>query len=74
MDDVARAADVSPQGLYVHLASKKDLFREIHQGLSLHLHEARLILSDEAQPIGQRLIDGGGGTIANFTGPCEQLK
>jgi AcrR family transcriptional regulator len=57
MDDVARAADVSRQGLYVHFASKEDLFREmIHQGLSLHLHEARLALSDETRPIGQRLI------------------
>lgn len=57
MDDVARAADVSRQGLYVHFASKEDLFREmIQQGLSRHLHEARLALSDEARPIGQRLI------------------
>ncbi len=58
MDDVARAADVSRQGLYVHFESKEQLFREmIDQGLSLRLHEARLILSDEARPIGQRLID-----------------
>ncbi len=57
MDDVARAADVSRQGLYVHFVNKEDLFREmIHQGLTLHLHEARLILSDEARPIGHRLI------------------
>jgi AcrR family transcriptional regulator len=57
MDDVAKAAAVSRQGLYVHFASKEDLFREmIRQELGRHLHEARLILSDEARPIGQRLI------------------
>lgn len=57
MDDVAKAADVSRQGLYVHFASKEDLFREmIQHGLSLHLHEARLVLADETRPIGQRLV------------------
>jgi TetR/AcrR family transcriptional regulator, regulator of autoinduction and epiphytic fitness len=58
MDDVAKAADVSRQGLYVHFASKEDLFREmIHQGLSLHVRAARVALTDEARPIGQRLVD-----------------
>lgn len=57
MDDVAKAADVSRQGLYVHFAKKEDLFREmIHQALGLHLREARAALSDEARSIGQRLI------------------
>lgn len=57
MDDVAKAADVSRQGLYVHFASKEDLFREmIVQSLGLHLHKVRAILSDEARPIGEQLL------------------
>ncbi len=57
MDDVAKAADVSRQGLYVHFASKEDLFREvIDHRLSLHVREARAALSDETRPIGQRLV------------------
>jgi AcrR family transcriptional regulator len=70
MDDVAKAAEVSRQGLYVHFASKEDLFREmIHQAISLHLHEARVALSDEARPIDQRLI----AAISEWFGNREKL-
>ena len=57
MDDVAKAAGVSRQGLYVHFASKDDLFRDmIDQALRLHLREARAALANEVHPISQRLI------------------
>jgi AcrR family transcriptional regulator len=71
MDDVAKAADVSRQGLYVHFAKKEDLFREmIHQSISHHLHEARAALSDEARPIGQRLI----AALGEWFGNSEKLS
>lgn len=58
MDDVAKAADVSRQGLYVHFAKKEDLFREmIRHGLGRHLEDARAALADADRPIGDRLVD-----------------
>ena len=66
MDDVAKAAEVSRQGLYVHFASKEDLFREmIHQAISLHLHEAHVALANEARSIGERLVAALGGWFGN---------
>ena len=66
MDDVAKAAEVSRQGLYVHFASKEDLFREmIHQAVSLRLQEARIALSDEARSIGRRLLAALGAWFGN---------
>jgi AcrR family transcriptional regulator len=56
MDDVAKAADVSRQGLYLHFANKEDLFREmVREGLDRRLREVRLALSDQTRPIGHRL-------------------
>lgn len=57
MDDVARAAGVSRQGLYLHFANKEELFRaSVHRALSNHMAAARAVLADTALPIESRLI------------------
>lgn len=70
MDDVAKSANVSRQGLYVHFARKEDLFREmIDHGLRVHLHQARTLLADENLAIGQRLI----AALIEWFGDKDQL-
>ena len=57
MDEVARAAGISRQGLYLHHGSKEDLFRAIVQRMftdSLTLVTAAL--ADESQSIEDRLV------------------
>ncbi|HEY0306550.1 MAG TPA: TetR/AcrR family transcriptional regulator [Acidobacteriaceae bacterium] len=57
MDDVARAAGVSRQGLYLHFANKEDLFRAaVHHSLGNHIAAARAILADTARPIESKLL------------------
>ena len=57
MDDVARAAGVSRQGLYLHFADKEDLFRAtVQHGLRAHLAAAVAALADETQSLESRLV------------------
>src|SRR5258706_15977769 len=56
MDEVARAADISRQGLYLYFASKEDLFRE---ALTKMMADGLAALDAELAadgPIDQRLI------------------
>lgn len=74
MDDLARAAGLSRQGLYLHFASKDELFKE---GLNLvaeqGLQALRAALHDETQSIEERLVQAfvalktsmGAGDMAN---------
>jgi AcrR family transcriptional regulator len=56
MDEVARAADISRQGLYLYFQNKEDLFRDtIRTSLSDGLAAAEVELSRDA-PIGARLV------------------
>lgn len=57
MDDLARAAGISRQGLYLHFASKDELFREAATWLSQQSLDAlRTALAREALPIEERLV------------------
>jgi AcrR family transcriptional regulator len=56
MDDLARAAGISRQGLYLHFASKDELFREAATWLSQSSLDAmRAALAREELPIEERL-------------------
>lgn len=57
MEAVARAANVSRQGLYLHFATKEDLFREVvrdHFGRALV--EVERVMADPGRSLGERLI------------------
>jgi AcrR family transcriptional regulator len=57
MDDLARAAGLSRQGLYLHFATKEALFREAVLGLIAATHEAsRAALAREDLPPEERIL------------------
>jgi TetR/AcrR family transcriptional regulator, regulator of autoinduction and epiphytic fitness len=57
MDDVARAAGISRQGLYLHFASKEALFRAaVRQEFDTALAEASRCLDEEGAALDQRVI------------------
>jgi AcrR family transcriptional regulator len=57
MDEVARAADLSRQGLYLHFATKEELFRAtVELALRRALDDAAERLRDPALSIEQKLV------------------
>jgi TetR/AcrR family transcriptional regulator, regulator of autoinduction and epiphytic fitness len=57
MDDVARAAHVSRQGLYLHFEKKEALFKAVVQhALGAALDAASLRLADASVPVRERLV------------------
>lgn len=67
MDQVARAADLSRQGLYLHFPSKEVLFRDtIRWVLCRGLRRASEALRAEGRTLEQRLVDA----FDAYYGPC----
>ncbi len=59
MDEVARAADLSRQGLYLHFATKEELFRAtVEMALRRALDDAAAPLRDPELAIEQKLVRG----------------
>ena len=59
MDEIARAAGLSRQGLYLRFHSKEELFREmVTHLLGSSLRSATAVLSDATRPIRERLVQG----------------
>ena len=59
MDEIARAAGLSRQALYLRFGSKEELFRAmVTHLLGRSLHGAAAVLSDAARPIQERLVRG----------------
>jgi len=57
MEEVARAAQVSRQGLYLHFATKEDLFREaVRDHLGRSLLAAESMMTDRSRPLDERLV------------------
>jgi AcrR family transcriptional regulator len=57
MDEIARAADISRQGLYLHFANKEALFRAaVRQELDTALGDASRCLSEEGVGLEQRVV------------------
>jgi AcrR family transcriptional regulator len=57
MDEVARAAQVSRQGLYLHFATKEELFRAtVQNALESALRTATELLADPGLPLEPRLV------------------
>ena len=57
MDEVARAAQISRQGLYLHFSTKEELFRaSIHHLLDGTMRAASAVLEDAALPLDTRLV------------------
>ncbi|HEY0708311.1 MAG TPA: helix-turn-helix domain-containing protein [Polyangia bacterium] len=57
MEEVARAAQVSRQGLYLHFSTKEDLFREaVHHTMAQSLDAALVALRDPARDLEQKLL------------------
>lgn len=57
MDEIARAADISRQGLYLHFANKDALFRAaVRQELDTALSEVSRCLSEEGVGLQRRVV------------------
>jgi TetR/AcrR family transcriptional regulator, regulator of autoinduction and epiphytic fitness len=57
MDEVARSADISRQGLYLHFASKEGLFRAaMRKELDTALAEASQCLAEEGVALDERVV------------------
>jgi TetR/AcrR family transcriptional regulator, regulator of autoinduction and epiphytic fitness len=57
MDEVARSADISRQGLYLYFASKEALFRAaVRQELDTALDDASRCLDEEGTALDQRVV------------------
>ncbi|WP_437668873.1 TetR/AcrR family transcriptional regulator [Sorangium sp. So ce131] len=57
MDEVARAANVSRQGLYLHFAAKEELFRaSVEYFLDTSLAAVAAALADAERPLEERLV------------------
>jgi AcrR family transcriptional regulator len=57
MDEVARSADISRQGLYLYFASKEALFRAaVSQELDTALGDASRCLNEEGAALDQRVV------------------
>jgi TetR/AcrR family transcriptional regulator of autoinduction and epiphytic fitness len=69
MDEVARAANVSRQGLYLHFSTKEELFRAaVRHVFDGALAEASASLADAALPLDKRLTGAFDAWVGRFVG------
>ncbi len=69
MDEVARAAGVSRQGLYLHFATKEELFRaSVQHLLDSALAEVAGALGDGEAPLEKRLVGAFDAWLGRFVG------
>lgn len=69
MDEVARAAGLSRQGLYLHFPTKEDLFRAVvEHALATALDAASVRLRDPSLPIEERLVGAFDEWIGRYVG------
>ena len=69
MDEVARAANVSRQGLYLHFATKEELFRaSVAYFLDTALAAAAGALADAERPLEERLVATFDTWVGRFVG------
>jgi AcrR family transcriptional regulator len=69
MDEVARAANVSRQGLYLHFSTKEELFRaSVRYILDAALASATAALDDTALPLEKRLAGAFDAWLGLFVG------
>ncbi len=73
MEDVARAADISRPGLYLHFPSKQALFRAaVTDALERDVAAAARTLADTARPLRERLIDAFDRWTGRYVGPLAR--
>jgi TetR/AcrR family transcriptional regulator of autoinduction and epiphytic fitness len=69
MDEVARSADISRQGLYLYFVNKEALFRAaVRQELDRALTEATHCLDEEHVPLEDRVVAGLDAWMGRFVG------
>lgn len=72
MDEVARAADLSRQGLYLHFATKEELFRAtVEMALRRALDDAAARLRDPELSIEEKLIRGFDEWLGRYVGMLQ---
>ncbi|MFO0675596.1 MAG: TetR/AcrR family transcriptional regulator [Polyangiaceae bacterium] len=72
MDEVARAARISRQGLYLHFETKEDLFRAVVVfALDGALERATAGLANEGAPLETRLVDAFDAWMGPYVGAMQ---
>src|SRR3954467_10277013 len=69
MDEIARAADISRQGLYLHFANKEALFRAaVRQELDIAVGDVSRALSAKGVGLEQRLVAAMDAWLGRYVG------
>src|SRR3954466_2970225 len=70
MDEIARSADISRQGLYLHFATSDALFRAaVRQELDTALGEVSRCLDEEADGLERRIVSALDARLRRYVGP-----
>jgi AcrR family transcriptional regulator len=75
MDEVAREAQISRQGLYFLFRSKGELFRHAaERGIELDLFAAEKALADSGRSVSDRIVDAFDCWAGRYVGPMQDTE
>jgi AcrR family transcriptional regulator len=69
MEDIAQAAQISRQGLYLHFKNKEDIFKaSIRRAIDTNLSIATIALNDKDSPLEDKLLHALDGWFGRYVG------
>src|ERR1700761_9430792 len=69
MEDIAQAAQISRQGIYLHFKNKEDIFKaSIRRAIDTNLALASAALNDKDSPLEEKLLQALDGWFGRYVG------